>query len=156
MGLNQTLNRFIASRANRISVKPYDHAITRYTENTPNEDYTNTNPQLTMKFFIEFEYIFHLDSTNKNFDKLIARALTNSNAYESFSTNFYHFALTFHFFTPKERDLYCSHEIMLRSKLAHTYTYYKVIQKHYITNPAARNPQHRFMFTDSKYYHFFF
>ena len=108
-----------------------------------------------MKFFIESEHIFHLDSTNKKFDKLIARALTNTKAYESFLNNLNHFALRFFFFTPKERDLYCSHEITLGTKLVQTYTHYKVIQKHYLINSTARNLQHRFILLTQSIHHYF-
>ena len=49
--LNRTLNRFIASLANRFSINHYDQAITRYMEDTPSKDDQNTNPQLTEKIF---------------------------------------------------------------------------------------------------------
>ena len=49
-----------------------------------------------------------------------------------------HFSLTFHFLTPKERDLHCSHEVMLQTKQAHKYTFYKFIQHHYTLNTPAR------------------
>ena len=95
----------------------------------------------------------HEDNPNKKFDHLIARGLTNTKAYETFFSKSNHFALTllFHFFALKERDLHYSREIMLKNKLTHTYTYCTFIRKHYITNTPARNPQHCFMFVNSKY-----
>ena len=65
IGLNQTLNRSIAQRANRFSIYHYDHAITRYIEDTPNEDDPNVDPQLKDIFFIKFEYVFHIDINNQ-------------------------------------------------------------------------------------------
>ena len=50
IGLIQTLNRFIAPRANRFSINLYNHAITRYMEDNSNKDDPNTNPPLTEKF----------------------------------------------------------------------------------------------------------
>ena len=62
-----------------------------------------------------------------------------------------HFSLTFHFLTPKERDLHCSHKVMLRTKQTHTYTYYKFIQHHYTLNIPARQPHHRYQYINSNY-----
>ena len=42
-------------------------------------------------------------------------------------------------------------EIILRTKLTQTYTYYKFIHLRYISNSPTRNPQKRFMFICSKY-----
>ena len=117
----------------------------------PHEDDTNTILQLTEKIVIKSEHIFHLDNTNKKFDKIIACALTITKAYEPFFNKFNHFALIFHFLTPKKRDIHCSHEVMLTIKLIHTYKCYKFKQKHYITNAPARNPQLCFIFINSKY-----
>ena len=64
---------------------------------------------------------------------------------------FNHFSLTFHFLTPKKRDLHCSLEIMLRTKQKHTYTYYKFIQHHCTLNAPARQPHHRYQYINSKY-----
>ena len=50
---------------------------------------------------------------------------------KAYLTKFNHFAVTFHFPTPKERNLHCSHEIMLKTKLTHSYTYCKSIKHHY-------------------------
>ena len=79
---------------------------------------------------------------NKKYVIIISRALRDTKAHDSSSNKFNHFSLTFHFKTPKERDLHCSHEIMLRTKLTQTFIFYKFIQYHYITNTPARNPQH--------------
>ena len=43
-------------------------------------------------------------------------------AYQSFQDKFQLFTLTFHFLSPQERDLHCSHDIMLRTKQTHTHT----------------------------------
>ena len=52
----------------------------------------------------------------------------NINYYEPFFSKFDHFAQTFIFLTPKERDINCSHEVMLKNKLTHKYIYVKLIQ----------------------------
>ena len=68
-------------------------------------------------------YTFSLNILNKKYDKFISAALRNTNAQESYFNKLNHFSLAFHFFTPKECDLHCSHEVMLRTKQTHTYTY---------------------------------
>ena len=88
---------------------------------------------------------------NKKYDYTISTALRDTKAYDFYFSRFNNFSLIFIFLTPKERDLHCSHEIMLRTKLTHTYTYYKFIQHHYITNTPSRNPQQRFILINSKY-----
>ena len=103
------------------------------------------------KLFIKPEYLFQIDSTNKKFDNIIATAVKNTKACLSYFNNFNHFALTILFLTPKERELHCSHEVMLRTKITHTYTYYKSIQHHYTSNTPTRNPHHIFTFINSKY-----
>ena len=87
---------------------------------------------------------------NKKYDNDISTALRDTKAYTSDFNKFNHFSLTFNFLTPKERDLNCSHQIMIRIKQTHTYTYYKFFQHHYTTNTPSRNPQHRFTFINSK------
>ena len=82
---------------------------------------------------------------------MISEALSDIQAYESFHEKFQTFSLTFHFFTPKERDLHCSHDIMLRTKQTHTYTYYRFIQNHFHLHTPSRQPHHRFQFINSKY-----
>ena len=83
-------------------------------------------------------------------DNIFARALTKTKAYEYYFNKFDQVDLTFYFLTPKERDIHCSHEILM-TKLTHTYTYYKIIQLHYTSNSPTENPQHRFLFINSKY-----
>ena len=151
IGLTQTLNRFVAQKANRFSINHYDHAIARYIEVTYLEDNKNTNPQVTENFFIKSQYVFVINCMNKKYDNDISTALRDTKAYTSDFIKFNHFSLTFNFLTPKERDLHCSHQIMLRIKQTHTYTYYKFIQHHYITKTPSRNLQHRFTFIISKY-----
>ena len=75
IGLNQTLNRFIAPKPNRFSINHYDHAVNRYMKDSPNDDDPNTHPQQTESFFKKSEYIFHLDSTNKKLDNIKDHAL---------------------------------------------------------------------------------
>ena len=112
------LNRFIAPKANQFSNNHYNHAVTRYIEDSPYDDDPHINPQLTENFFI-----FYLDSTNKKLDHIIDHALkTQKPMNRSFQFN--HFALTFNYLTPKERDMYCSHKIVLKTKTTHTYKYY--------------------------------
>ena len=65
IGLNQTLNRFIAQKAIRFSINHYDHPVNRYMEDSPEGNELDIKPQLTEKFFFKSEYIFCLDSTNK-------------------------------------------------------------------------------------------
>ena len=72
-------------------------------------------------------------------------------AYELFYGNFEIFSLTFHFLTPKERDLHCSHDIMLRTTQTHTYTYYRFIQNQFNLHAPSRQPHHRFQLINSKY-----
>ena len=88
---------------------------------------------------------------NKKYDHIISTALRDTNAYDSYLNKFNHFSSTFSFLTTKKRNLHCSHQISLRTKQTHTYTYYKFIQHHYTTNTPPRNPQHRFQFINSKY-----
>ena len=68
-----------------------------------------------------------------------------------FMKKFEIFLLTFHFLTPKERDLHCSHDIMLRTKQTHTYTYYRFFQNHFSLHTLSLNSNHSFQFIDSKY-----
>ena len=62
----------------------------------------------------------------------------------------FHF-ISFHFLIPKERDLHCSHEVILRTKQSNTYTYYKFIQHHYTLKAPERQPHHRYQNTNSEY-----
>ena len=89
---------------------------------------------------------------NKNYDNIISTALRDPKAYDSYFNKYNRFSLILNFLTPKERDLHCSqHRIMLRTKQNYTYTYYKFVQHHYITNTPLGNPQHMFTFINSKY-----
>ena len=97
------------------------------------------NPQLTEKFFIKTPHTFTLNILNKKYDNIISAAQRNIHAYDSYFNKFNHSLLIFHFLTPNERDLRCSHEVVLRTKQTHTYTYYKFIQHHYTLNTPARH-----------------
>ena len=72
-------------------------------------------------------------------------------AYQSVYDQFQIFSLTFHFLSPQERNLHCSHDIMLRTKQTHTYTYYRFIQNHFDLHTPSRQPHHCFQFFKSKY-----
>ena len=151
MGHKQSPIRFTAPKANEHSIDHYDHNIKR-----PNEDiFLNedkfANPQLTEKFFIETPYVFTLSTLDKKYDHIISTALRDIQAYDSYFNNFNHFSLTFLFLTAKERDLHCSHDVMLRTKQTQTYTYYKFIQHHYTQNTPARQVHHRYQYINSKY-----
>ena len=86
-------------------------------EDTVLEEDQNSNPQLTEKIFIKSEYVFVIDSMIEKNDNIISTALKNIKTYESYFNKFNHFALIFHFLSSKERNLHCSHEIRLRTKL---------------------------------------
>ena len=105
-------------------------------------------------FFIKTSYIFTLNILDKKHDYIISETLSNIQAYESFHEKFQTFSLTFHFLTPKERDLHCSHDIKLRTKQTHTYTYYRFYPKSFSfthLHTPSRQPHHRFQFINSKY-----
>ena len=119
-------------------------------EETDIEYNPNLSPRL-FEIFIKSKYVINMDSSNTKCDTIIPDALKNTEADESYINKFNHYALTFHFLTPKERDLHCSHENILRKNLTHTYYYYKFIQNHYTINAPSRNPQHKFTFINSKY-----
>ena len=151
IGYRQSLTKFTAPKANNYSIDFYDHNINR-----PNEDIFLNNdpiasPQLTEKLFVRTPYTFTLNILNKKYDNVISAALRDIHAYDSYFNKFNHFSLTFHFLTPKERDLHCSHEVMLRTKQKHIYTYYRFIQHHYILNTPVRQPHHRYQYINSKY-----
>ena len=84
-------------------------------------------------------------------DHIISKQLSDIQTYESFYEKFETFSLTFHLFTPKDRDLHCSHDIMLQTKQTLTYTYYRFIQNHFDLPIPSRQPHHRFQFINSKY-----
>ena len=101
------------------------------------EDDTNANPQLTEDFFIKSHYVFVISCMNIKYDRIIPTALRDTKFYDPHFNKFNHFSLTFNFLTPKERDLHCSHQIMLRTNQTLTYTYYKLIQHHCRTNSPS-------------------
>ena len=117
----------------------------------PNQDQFLDNPQLTEKFSIKTPYLFTLNIFDKKHDHIISEALVDIQAYETFYNKFQLFSLTFHFLSPQERDLHCSHDIMLLTKQTHTYRYYRFIQNHFDLHTASRQPHHRFQFINSKY-----
>ena len=78
---------------------------------------------------------------------------------KSFYEKFQLFSLTFHFLSPQERDLHCSHDIMLRTKQTHSYTYYRFIQNHFDVHTPSRQPHHTTivfsLLTQNTSHHFF-
>ena len=106
---NQTLNRFVAQKANRFCINHYNHAIARYIEDTFLEDDTNANPQLTETFFIKSQYVFVINCMNKKIDHLLSTAFRDTKAYDPYFKKSYHISLLFSFLTAVERDLHCSH-----------------------------------------------
>ena len=75
-------------------------------------------------------------------DRFVPTALRDTKVFDPHFNKINHFSLAFNFLTPKERDLHCSHQIMLRTKQTHTYTYYKLIHRHCTINSPSQNPQH--------------
>ena len=109
------------------------------------------NLQITEKFSNKTSYIFTFNIVDKKHDLIFSEALSDIQAYESFHEKFQTFSLTFLFLTPKERDLHCSHDIMLRTKQTYTYTNHRFIQNHFQLHTPSRQPHHRFHFNNSKY-----
>ena len=109
------------------------------------------NPQLKEKFFIKTSYVLTIIIFDRKNDHIISESLADIQAYEIFYGNFQLISLTFHFLSPQERDLHCSHDIMLRTKQTHTYTYYRFTQNHFDLHTPSRQPHHRFQFINSKY-----
>ena len=91
IGLTQTLNRFVAQKANRFSINHYDHPIARYMEATFLEDDTNASPQLSEKFFIKSQYVFVINCMNTEYDNVIFTALCDTKTYDSYLIKFNHF-----------------------------------------------------------------
>ena len=151
IGFKKLLNEYTAPRANNFTIEYYDHNIIRLNHDQFLDDDNFANPQLSENFFISTPYIFTLNIFNKQHDHIISEALINTQAYQSFQENLDLFTLTFHFLTPQERDLHCSHDIMFRTKQTHTYTYYRFIQNHFHLQTPSRQPHHRFQFINSKY-----
>ena len=150
-GYKKLLKIFSPPRANEYSIKYYDHNIIRPNQDQFLDEDKFAKQQLTENFFIRTPYIFTLSSMDKKHDHIIAKALIDIQAYESINDKFETFSLTFHFLTPKERDFHCSHDIMLRTKQTHTYTYYRFIQNNFNLLTPSRQPHHRFQFINSKY-----
>ena len=133
-GYKKSLKTHTAPRANEYTLEYYDHNIIRANQDQFLDDDRFANPQITEKFFIKTPYVFTLNIFDRKFDHIISEALTD-----------------FHFLAPHERDLHCSHDIMLRTKQTHTYSYYRFIQNHFDLHTPSRQPHHRFQFINSKY-----
>ena len=116
IGYKKSLKTHTAPRANEYTLEYYDHNIIRANQDQFLDDDRFANPQITEKFFIKTPYVFTLNIFDRKFDHIISEALTDTQAYESFKERFQIFSLTFHFLAPHERDLHCSHDIMLRTK----------------------------------------
>ena len=151
VGYKKLLKTFTAPRANDFSIEYYDHNIIRPNQDQFLDDDHFANPQLTEKFFIKTSYLFTLNILDKKHDHIISEALSDIQAYESFYDKIQTFSLTFHFLTPKERDLHCSHDIMLRTKKTQTYTYYRFKQNQFDLSAPSRQPHHIFQFINSRY-----
>ena len=151
VGYKKSLKIHTAPRANEYTLEYYDHNIIRANQDQFLDEDRFANPQITEKFFIKTPYVFTLNIFDRKFDHIISEALTNTQAYESFKERFQIFSLTFHFLAPHERDLHCSHGIMLRTKQTHTYSYYRFIQNHFDLHTPSRQSHHRFQFINSKY-----
>ena len=151
IGYRQSLIKFTAPKANNYSIDYYDHNIIRPNEDIFLSNEPFANPQLTENFFIKTPYNFTLSTLNKKNDNVLSAALHGINAYDSKFNKFKNFSQTFHFLTPKERDLHCSHDVMLRTKQTHTYTYYQFIQHQYNLNTPARQSHHRYQYINSAY-----
>ena len=122
IGYKKSLKTYTATRANEYTLEYYNHNIIRANQDQFLDDDRFANPQITEKFFIKTPYVFTLNIFDRKFDHVISEALTDMQAYESFKERFQLFSLTFNFLAPQERDLHCSHDIMLRTKQTHTYT----------------------------------
>ena len=110
VGYIKLLKIVTAPRANDYPIEYYDHNIIGSNQDPFLDDDKLANPQITKKFFIKSSNIFTLNILHKKHDHIISEALSDIQAYESFHEKFQTFSLTFHFLTPKERDLHCSVE----------------------------------------------
>ena len=137
---------FRAPRANDYSIENYDHNIIRPNQDQFLDEDRFASPQLTEKCFVKTSYLFTLNIFDKKHDHIISEALAEIKAYETFYDKFQLFSLTFHFLSPKERDLHCSHDIILRTKRTHTYTYFRFTQNHFDLHTPSRQPHHRLQF----------
>ena len=130
VGYKKLLKTFTAPRDNEFAIEYYDHNIIRPNQDQFLDEDRFANPQLTENFFIKTSYVFSLDIFDRKHDQNISESLFDLQAYESFYDKFQLFSLTFHFLSPQERDLHCSHDLMVRTKQTHAYTYYRFIQNH--------------------------
>ena len=151
VGYNNLLKSFTAPRANEFAIEYYDHNIIRPNQDQFLDENRLANPQLTEKIFIKTSYVFTFNIFERKHDHIISKPPVDIQAYESFYNEFQLFSLTFQFLSPQERDLHCSHDIMLRTKQTHTYTYYRFIQNHFNSHTPSRQPHHLFQFLNSKY-----
>ena len=140
IGYRQSLTKFTAPKANYYSIDYYDHNISRPKEDLFLNNDPFPNPQLTEIFFIKTPYTFTLNILNKHYDNVISAVLQTFHAYDSYFNKFNHFSLTFHFLTPKERDLHFrdSHQFSIFLYYTHTQchvlnytnTYIHILQIH--------------------------
>ena len=151
VGYKKLLTTFTAPRANDYSIEYYDHYIIRPNHDQFLDEDRFANPQLTEIFFIKTPYLFTLNIFDKKHGHITSEALVDIQAYESFYDKFQLFSLTFHFLSPQERDLHCSHNIMLRTIQTHTYTSYRFKQNQFDLPTPSRQPHHRFQFINLKY-----
>ena len=151
VGNKKILKTFTAPRANDFSIEYYDHNNIRPNHDQFLDEDRFANPQLTENFLIKTSYLFTLNIFDKKHDLIISEALVDIQAYESFYDKFQLFSQTSHFLSPQERNLHCSHDIMLRTKQTHSYTYYRFVQYHFDLHTQSRQPHHRFQFINLKY-----
>ena len=156
VGFKKLLKTIIAPRANDFTIEYYDHIIIRPNQDQFLDEDRFANPELTKKFFINTSYLFAFNIFDKKLDHIISEALIDTQAYQSFYNHFQLFTRTFHLLSSQERDLHCSHDIMLRTKQTQTYTNYRFIQNHFDLHTPSRQPHHRFQFINSKYKSKFF
>ena len=151
VGYKKLLKTFTTPRANEFAIEYYDRNIIRPNQDQFLDEGRFANPQLTENFFIKTSYVFTLNIFDRKNDHIISESLADIQAYESFYDKFQLFSLTSHFLSPQERNLHCSHDIMLRTKQTHTYPYYRFIQNHFDLHTQSREPHHRFQCLNSKY-----
>ena len=151
VGYKKLLKTFTAPRVNDFLIEYYDHNIIRPNQDQFLDEDRFANAQLIEKIFMKSSYLFTLNIFDKKHEHTISKALVDIQAYESFYDKFQLFSLSFHFLSPQDCDLHCSHDIMLRTNRTHTYTYYRFIQNHFDLHTPSRQPHHRFQFINSKY-----
>ena len=156
LGYKKLLKTFTAHRINDYSIDYYDHNLIRPNQDQFLDDDRFANPQLTEKFFIKTSYGFTLNIFDKKHDHNISEALSDIQAYETLYDKFQLFSLIFQFLSPKESDLHCSQDIILRTKQTHTHTYLRFIQNHFDLHTPSRQPHDRFHFINSNFTSSFF